>query len=173
MCEQSKLIVIRGPSGVGKSTVAKALMHITKRPTVLVDLDHYRFGFVNPPKENHNLEYEMSASDIHIALEKGFDVIFDGNFSVEKKDPFLDKLFAHHPNENYIFYLEASLDETLERHKTKTNPRISISIMKEVYKFASPIGHKDEIVIPESSTLEETISKIVQVTGILKGGGCL
>lgn len=36
----TKLIIIRGPSGVGKSTVAKALMQRTTRPTVLVDL-HY------------------------------------------------------------------------------------------------------------------------------------
>jgi hypothetical protein len=164
--KQPKLIIIRGPSAVGKSTVAAALMHTTKRPTVLVDLDHYRFCFVNPPKEDHNLEYEMIASDVKIGLEKGFDVIFDGNFSTGRRDPFLRKLFAFHPRENYIFYLDASLDETLERHKTKTKPRISIAKMKEVYKFASPIGHKDEIVIPESSTLEETVDKIVQVTGI-------
>jgi len=166
--KRPKLIIIRGPSAVGKSTVAKALMNITKRPTVLVDLDHYRFSFVNPPEKNHNLEYEMSASDVHIGLKKGFDVIFDGNFRAEERDPFLERLFNCHPNENYIFYLDASLPETLERHKTKTSPRISISKMKEVYKFASPIGHKNEIVVPESSTLEQTIQTIVQVTGILK-----
>jgi hypothetical protein len=65
----TKLIIIRRPSGVGKSTVAKDLMKRTKRPTVLVDLDHYRFSFVNPPNHNHDLEYEMSGSDVLIGLK--------------------------------------------------------------------------------------------------------
>jgi guanylate kinase len=34
----TKLIILRGPSGLGKSTIATALMKRTKRPTVLVDL---------------------------------------------------------------------------------------------------------------------------------------
>jgi hypothetical protein len=160
------IIIIRGPSGVGKSTVAKALMEKTSRPTVLVDLDHYRFSFVNPPPKDHDLEYEMSASDVSIGLELGFNVIFDGNFSAGADDPFLEKLFAKHPEGNYIFYLNASLRETLERHKTKADPRIGTDKMKEVYKYASPTGHKQEVVIPEESTLGQTVAKIRRITGI-------
>ena len=128
----AKLIIIRGPSGAGKSTVAKALMMRTTRSTVLVDLDHYRFSFVNPPNRDHNLEYEMSGSDVLIGLELGFDVIFDGNFTATAHDPFLEKLLSAHPEESYIFYLDATLSETLRRHGTKSNPRISADKMKEV-----------------------------------------
>jgi thymidylate kinase len=162
----NKLIIIRGPSGVGKSTVAKALMEQTSRPTVLIDLDQYRFSFVNPPKEDHDLEFEMSASDVHIGLKLGFDVIFDGNFSADADEPFLKKLFAEHPEENYIFYLDASLHETLERHKTKINPRIDANKMNEVYKYASPTGHKQEVVISEESSLEQTVAGIRRIIGI-------
>src|SRR5215471_20662056 len=148
----TKLIIIRGPSGVGKSTVAKALMKRTKRPTVLVDLDHYRFSFVNPPNHDHDLEYEMSGSDALIGLKLGFDVLFDGNFTATAHDPFLEKLFSAHPEENYLFYLDASLNETLKRHATKSHPRISPDEMKEVYQYASPTGHEKEVIIPESSS---------------------
>src|SRR5579859_8160089 len=114
----AKLIIIRGPSGVGKSTVARASMRRTERPTVLVDLDHYRFSFVNPPNYDHDLEYEMSGSNVLIGLRLGFDVIFDGNFTATANDPFLKKLFDIHAEENYIFYLDATLKETLKRHET-------------------------------------------------------
>jgi deoxyadenosine/deoxycytidine kinase len=97
----TKLIILRGPSGVGKSTAAKALLKRSTSPTVLVELDHYRFSFVNPPHHDHDLEYEMSGSDV-------------------------------------LIYLDASLNETLKRHETKSNPRISTDKMKEVYHYASP-----------------------------------
>jgi AAA domain len=162
----TKLIVIRGPSGVGKTTVAHALMNWTKRPTVLIDLDHYRFSFVNPPGYSHDLEYEMSGSDVLIGLKLGFDVIFDGNFTARAPDPFLERLFSAHPRENYLFYLEASLDETLRRHKTKVNPRITTDKMEELYQYASPTGYEGEVLIPEGSSLEQTIEQIARVTEI-------
>ncbi|SRR5258708_6638400 len=161
-----KLIFLRGPSGVGKSTVAQALMSQTSRPTVLVDLDYYRFGFVNRPEDWDGPEYEMSSNDILIGLRMGYDVIFDGNFSSDPDDPFIKKLFDSHPQENYLFYLDASLPETLRRHKTKTSSRITPGKMKEVYKFASPVGIEQEVVIPEGSSLEQTVRKIKEITGI-------
>src|SRR5579859_4791727 len=100
-------------------------MRRTTRPTVLVDLDHYRFGFVNPPNYDHDLEFEMSGSDVLIGLRLGFDVIFDGNWTATADDPLLATWFSVHPQENYLFYLDASLNETLKRHATKSHPRIS------------------------------------------------
>ena len=162
----TKLIILRGPSGAGKSTVAKALMQRTTRPTVLVELDHYRFSFVNPPNYDHDLEYEMSGSDVLIGLKLGFDVIFDGNFTATARDSFLAKLLSAQAEETYLFYLDASLNETLKRHETKSHPRISTDKMKEVYHYASPTGHEKEVIIPESSSGEQTFEYIAQITGI-------
>jgi uridine kinase len=44
----TKLIVLRGPSGAGKTTVAKQLFQVTARPTVLLEQDYYRFSFKPP-----------------------------------------------------------------------------------------------------------------------------
>lgn len=164
----TKLIMLRGPSAVGKSTVARVLMERTLRPTYLVELDYYRFGFVNPPKRNHGLEYELSGNDTITALSLGFDVVFDGNFTSHPDDPFVEKLFRAHPKENYLFYLDASLPETLRRHESKSSPRITVDKMKEVYKYAYPTGRKGEVVIPESSSLEQTVEQIVRITGICR-----
>jgi guanylate kinase len=159
----TKLIMIRGPSAIGKSTVAKVLLKQASRPTVLVELDHYRFSLVNPAPnaiKNHNLEYDMTTSDILIALQKGFDVIFDGNFRGKANDPFIKRLFNAHPVENYLIYLEGSLKETLRRHATKAHPLITPRRMRELYKYASPLGHETESIIPEHSTLDQTVKQI-------------
>ena len=169
----TKLIMLRGPSAVGKSTVAGELMRRTKRPTVLIDLDYYRFGFVNWEKapacgseDELGPEYEMSGGDVLIGLRRGYDVIFDGNFTSDPHDPFLKMLFDAHPDDNYLFYMDASLEETLKRHKTKENARINTDKMREVYKYASPVGLEKEVIIPQDSSLEETVERIRQVAGI-------
>jgi predicted kinase len=168
-----KLIMLRGPSAVGKSTVAGELMRRTKRPTVLIDLDYYRFGFVNWEKapasgseDELGPEYEMSGSDVLIGLRRGYDVIFDGNFTSDPNDPFLKMIFDAHPDDNYLFYMDASLEETLKRHKTKENARIDTDKMREVYEYASPVGLEKEVIIPQDSSLEETVERIRQVAGI-------
>ena len=120
---------------MGKTAVARALMKRTERPTVLVELDYYRFSFVNPPSRDHGLEYEMSGSDALIALNLGFDVVFDRNFTAEDPDPFLDRLFSARPRENYLFYLDATSRETLKRHATKLNPRIPPKCRSRDYRF--------------------------------------
>lgn len=43
----SKLIIIRGSSGAGKSTVTEELMRVLQRPTVHIDQDVYGFIFTN------------------------------------------------------------------------------------------------------------------------------
>ncbi len=58
------------------------------------------FGFVNPPNYDHDLEFEMSGSDVLIGLRLGFDVIFDGNWTATADDPLLAKWFSAHPEEN-------------------------------------------------------------------------
>jgi hypothetical protein len=112
------------------------------------------------------LEYEMSGSNVLIALNLGFDVVFDGNFTAEDPDPFLDRLFSAHPRENYLFYLDATLHETLKRRATKLNPRISTKKMREVYRYASPTGRPEEVVIPQTSSLDQTVEQIIRTTGI-------
>jgi hypothetical protein len=78
----------------------------------------------------------------------------------------LEKLFQAHSGDNYLFYLDASLPETLRRHETKSYTRILASKMREVYKYASPAGRKEEVVIPESSSLGQTVEQIIVITGI-------
>ena len=108
----------------------------------------------------------MSGNDVLIGLRLGFDVIFDGNFTATAHDPLLEKWLSADPEENYLFYLDASLNETLKRQETKSLPRISTDKMKEVYQYAAPTGHAKEVIIPASSSLEQTVEQIAQITGI-------
>jgi len=109
---------------------------------------------------------ELIESNILICLRRGFDVVFEGNFKVTTHKELLSRLFKIHPDENYVFYLQASLVETLRRHGTRTEKIISEEKMKELYGYATPINHPAETIVPESSSVEETVKLIQTTAGI-------
>lgn len=132
----------------------------------LVDLDHYRFAYVNPPPFDHNLEYEMSGNDVVVGLKLGFDVVFAGNFRAKEPDPFLENLFGLQLSENYLFYLDASLDQTLRRHETRLDRRITSEKMRELYGFAAATGYREEVIVPEALSVADKVDLITQVAGL-------
>jgi len=99
-------------------------------------------------------------------LKRGFDVIFEGNFKVTTHKELLERLFKAHPGDNFIFYLQTSLEETLRRHGTRIEKIISEEKMKELYGYATPINHPAETIVPESSSVEETVKLIQTTAGI-------
>ena len=109
---------------------------------------------------------ELIESNILICLRRGFDVVFEGNFKVTTHKELLSRLFKIHPDENYVFYLQASLVETLRRHGTRIEKIISEEKMKELYGYATPINHPAETIVPESSSVEETVKLIQTTAGI-------
>jgi len=161
----SKLIILRGPCGAGKSTVAKTLMKRVSAPTALIERDYFMFMFNTQGNGHISPDRELIGLNILYCLEHGFDVIFEGNFKPSTHDKLLDNLFNKHPNDNYVFYLDVSLDETLKRHDTRKQI-ISSEDMRRLYKDAVPLGLPNEIVIPEHSSLEATISLIQKTAGI-------
>lgn len=165
--DSNKLIVLRGPSGSGKSTAAKTLFNNATRKTALIDQDHYRFIF-NPPgggtKPNSDTIHKMIKNDTLIALDDGYDVILVGILSVQAYGELLDEVFAEHTEENYMFYFDVSLEETIRRHSTKhLNPDIPSfgeKEMREWYSNAHRSHHDLEIIVPEAFSQKQIVDFI-------------
>ena len=75
----TKFVVVRGPCGAGKSTVAQRLFERVTRPTALVERDRYMFMF-QAADDPRVPDQELIELDILKCFEHGFDVIFEGNF---------------------------------------------------------------------------------------------
>ena len=161
----AKLIILRGPSGSGKTTVAKRLFSGTSRKTVLIEQDHYRFIF--KPEGLSEAGKEMIFSDVAIALKNGYDVILDGILPMSSYGKYFDNLWQEYPRENYMFYFDISFAETLKRHATKPNAdEFGEKEMKKWYKPKDYSGYEWEVIIPESSSIEETMQLIKQTSGV-------
>lgn len=163
-----KLIILRGPSGAGKSTVAKILFENAKRPTVLIEQDHYRFIFKPPGGAiNSRTIHKMIRDNILTGLDDGYDVILEGILRKQTYGDIFDELFKKHPRENYVYHFDISFDETLRRHATKLQKDSwGEKEMKEWYPAGAPLGHPLERTISEDSSLEHTVSFIQKETKI-------
>ena len=161
--EIPKLVIIRGPSGAGKTTVARALVETCARPTALVERDQYMLMF------NAAGRFRIDQAIIELVVERclagGFNVVFEGNFKPDTHEGMLSRLFDVHPAENYVFYMDVSLEETVRRHDTRPN-MITVEKMRELYPYARPLGHPDEVIVPETLSSAGVVALIMEVAGL-------
>ena len=85
----SKLYLITGPAGVGKSTVSKKLAESKEKSALIEGDDIYNQvvgGYVYPWEEGNHLDtfQKICNSTIETYLEDGYDVIF--NYIIEPED---------------------------------------------------------------------------------------
>ena len=78
----SKLYIITGPAGVGKSTISKKIAE-SKKKSVLIEGDEIYHqvigGYVQAWKEGNHLDvfWKVCISSVKIYLENGYDVVFN------------------------------------------------------------------------------------------------
>lgn len=168
----SKLIVIRGPSGSGKSTVAKALFKRATRKTCLIEQDYYRFIFRSREggsKENSATIHKMIKENILTALNDGYDVILEGILATQSYVDDLNEIIGKHSTENYLFYFDISLEETIRRHQTRPSRDTSTYIEGDLQTFYPktyiPVC-ENEKVISETSSANETLEYIVKTCNV-------
>lgn len=163
----SKLIVLRGNSGSGKSTVAKQLREASgKKNIALVEQDYLR-RFVLKEKETegtHNID--LIEQTVAFALARGYDVILEGILYFPRYGNMLRRLVDTCPS-NYFFYFDVSLAETLRRHVTKPiDSKASEEQLREWYKPNQLTRFASERIIPEHYSVEHSVRTILNRTGL-------
>lgn len=163
---KSKLVVLRGNSGSGKSTVAKALRERGQSKIAIVEQDYLR-RFILQEKENQGTDsIGLIQQTVEFALDREYNVILEGILYIPAYGAMLKTLAEQCPH-NYFYYFDVSFHETLQRHATKPNAHEFGE--KEMRKWYKPNQHTKfptEKIIPESFTLDETVDKILSETKI-------
>jgi len=166
--ERPRLIVVRGNSGSGKSTVASALRQAYGRGVAVVGQDNIRRTILRDRDRPAAANIALIGQIARYSLELGFHVVVEGILDAGRYGPMLADLRAAHQGPSHFYYLDVSLDETIRRHTTRPQAaEFSADDMRSWYLRLDLLPWAAERVIGEPSTLGETVELILSESGLL------
>ena len=160
----SYFVIIRGPLGIGKSSLAKELSKILGAEYISMDSLLEELGLDKVPETEECIPAKnFIKADEHILpkarnkLKDGKIVVFDGNFYHKEQIDHLIKNLSYH--EHYVFTLKAPLKVCIERDKQRAKPYgkwATIAVYNLVSRFDC-----GTIVNTENKTLHQVTEEIL------------
>lgn len=154
----SKLIVLRGNSGSGKTTISKALQKRFGRNTMLIAQDVIRMQMLNAkdiealPLIIDLIKYGKQNSDI---------TILEGILDSEFYRPLFEVIVEEYGVNVFAFYYDLPFEETLLRHNTKPNRAdFGEQDMRRWWKEKDYINIIPERIITKDESLLDTVDMI-------------
>ena len=157
----AKLIILRGNSGSGKTSAAKALQRRFCRGTLLISQDTVRremlwaadgAGTKALPLLIHLLEYGRKNCDV---------TILEGILDSECYRDLFEAAVQEYGENVFAFYYDIPFDETLLRHRTKPNRgEFGEAEMRRWWKEKDYAGVIPERTIERGMSLSDTVEMI-------------
>lgn len=157
----SSLIILRGPLGSGKSTIAKKLASHLHGESISIDdiLDEHRLN--NDLEEGYISQKSFLTANDHALekarplLEKNIPVIIEGNFYWKSQ---VEDLQNRLPSPPHIFTLHAPLELCIQRDRDRHTPHgedATRAVHKKVSEFDAGIP------IDAAQTFDRCVSDIL------------
>lgn len=160
----TKVIVIRGNSGSGKTTAARALraailQREAAKAVAVVEQDYFRRIVLKEKEEGGAEALALIRLVATFALARGFDVIVEGILGAAKYGEMLTGLMSL-ADEAYAFYFDVSFDETVRRTETK-NADFGEAELREWWKEHDVLGVAGEEILAESLSLDDAVAAML------------
>ncbi len=158
----TKLVILRGNSGSGKSTVAKILREKIDGKVAIVEQDYFRrFVLKEKGVGQTSDNIGLIKQTVEYAQSRNYLVILEGILHLDRYKKMLYELVEDNKN-SLLYYFDISLKETLKRHDTKPNAHeFGEKELREWYKPQDFLGLENERIISENQTLSETVDMIL------------
>jgi predicted kinase len=158
--QQPTLIVLRGNSAAGKTTVAKAVRAAYGRGLAWVSQDIMRRAVLREKDRPDMANVGLIDLVTRYCLGKGYHVVLDGILNSVRYGDMLAGLHADFGG--HFFYLDISLAETLRRHAGRPRAaEVGVADLERWYKQTDLLGTVPERVIGEASTLAQTVAIVM------------
>lgn len=115
----SKLIILRGNAGSGKTTTAKQLQNHLGRGTLLVSQDVVRRDMLKVQDRDGNLSIDLIRQIAEYGKDKCEFVIVEGILYKSRYGAMLNSLIQLFAPMTFTYYFDLSFEETVKRHETR------------------------------------------------------
>lgn len=159
----SKLIIIRGNSGSGKTTVAKALQQKFGRNNILISQDVIRRDMLRAKDGADTKALPLMKELLLYGKNNCEVVILEGILRADWYQPLFELAMYEFGEKLYAYYYDIPFNETLSRHQTKPNrDDFGENDMRNWWIEKDLINFIHEKVITKDMELNDTIEFIYQ-----------
>ncbi|MEU8893426.1 AAA family ATPase [Streptomyces sp. NPDC048442] len=168
--EDTRLIVVRGNSASGKSSVAAGLRERFGRNLAIVGQDNLRRTVLRERDRSGGANIGLIDLTARYALDNGFHVVVEGILYADRYGPMLQNLVRAHRGISRCYYLDVPYAETVRRHATKPDAEYLTHVtpdhLSDWYREEDLLPDEFESVIGAKSTLDDTIQQILRESGL-------
>ncbi|MEV8250895.1 AAA family ATPase [Microbacterium sp. NPDC076768] len=160
----TRLVVLRGDSGSGKTTTAKALRPLLGTKTAVIHQDYFRRELLaGAEKASRSADAAvLIEATARRSLDLGYDVILDGVFNLRDYRELLEQLWHDHVGATRIYQFDVGFDETVRRHRMRSlRHAFSADQMREWYDGWQPLEFVEEGRVGPEESLDHLVARIV------------
>lgn len=156
-----KLIILRGNSGSGKTTIAKKLQCKFGSNTMVISQDVIRREILKVKDGKNTLALPLLKELLFYGINHSDVVILEGIMYSEWYKPLFEYAIQLYDTRINAYYFDIPFEETLKRHKTKPNCNdFGEEIMRKWWREKDFLDVLNEVIITTSSDIETIVSDI-------------
>ncbi|NDZ61685.1 kinase [Streptomyces anulatus] len=164
---ETRLIILRGNSASGKSSVAAGLRESFGRGLAVVGQDNLRRTVLRERDRPGAANIGLIDLTARYALDAGYHVVVEGILYADHYGDMLAGLRADHRGPTHGYYLDVPFAETVARHATKPiADTVDENLLRGWYRPRDVLPDGVETVIGADSVLAGTVDRIMRDTGL-------
>ncbi|KUN57767.1 kinase [Streptomyces canus] len=168
--EDTRLIVLRGNSASGKSSVAAGLREKFGRNLAIVGQDNLRRIVLRERDRPGGANIGLIDLTARYALDNAFHVVVEGILYADRYGAMLQDLLRAHRGVSRCYYLHVPFEETLVRHATKPDAEYLAHVtevqLRDWHRDKDLLPGDLETVIDAASALDDTVQQILRESGL-------
>ncbi|MEX5398367.1 kinase [Streptococcus sp. ZJ93] len=157
------LLIIRGNSGSGKTSLAEALQQHYGRKTLVISQDNVRRTMLKEKVEPGNLSIALTETIARFGHTEDLLVIVEGFYEKAIYGEMLAQLRQLFAPRVYAYYYDIPFEETVKRHATRSKRAdFTPDDMKRWWIEKDCLGWKEETLLSAELGLEVAVQLICQ-----------
>ncbi|MEV7598503.1 AAA family ATPase [Kitasatospora sp. NPDC089797] len=167
---ETRLVVVRGNSASGKSSVAAGIRDRSGQGLAVVAQDNLRTTVLRERDRPGGANIGLIDTVARYALDAGYHVVLEGILYTDHYGEMLRRLIGDHRGVTRCYYLDIPIDETLVRHASKADPALLAAVterdLRDWYHEHDVLPGGVETVIGSDSSLHDTVDRIMRDTAL-------